>query len=143
MEIKIAEVDLQKPVSASGSRTAGYVGRFTAGKMIGWAVFVPFEGETSRLKAGATLSVEAQFERLDGWGTAKDSGPSTLTPLAAPCDYRVEGTIAIIGEHTAAIVEAAGFAFDVTTEELPKPRPKDGSRVTFTLHGLSLWDEGV
>ncbi len=142
MKIKIVEVKLDAPLPAAGSRTNGFMGRFTAGNMIGWAVLVPYLGENERLAPGSSIPVETMYDSVEGWSASDSVGPSTLTPLPTPGDYLVDGTIVIVGSNTAAIVEAAGFAFDITSDELPKPRPVSETRVKFTLKGLSLWDEG-
>ncbi len=142
MEITILAIDLTKTVPAPGSRSEGYRGKFSLGKLTGSAVLVPFLGDPSRLQLGAKIAIETNYSTLENWANEDASGPTFLEPLEVLGNFRVCGDLLIVGKNTAAIVEAGGLVFHIPTRELPTPIPSDGSRVQFDLIGLSLWDDG-
>lgn len=137
MEIKLIEIN-PTLVPTPGSRRQGYLTRFSAGTVVAWAVVVPDQDREEELKAGMTLPVQTSYDHLENWEAGTDV--TSVQPLEKPGDYRVHGRLWMVGETSAAIVEAGVFAFDVSTSELPKPRPADGAFVAFTVRGLSLWE---
>ncbi|HEX8172535.1 MAG TPA: hypothetical protein VF824_18515 [Thermoanaerobaculia bacterium] len=96
---------------------------------------------------GRTFDVELDHERVSELARCEDA-PSVVA-LPETGAFRVCGEVVSIvplsdEEDDAVIAVAAGNAtFDLVPEDLRGMRLALGDRVTFVVHGLSLWDENL
>jgi hypothetical protein len=143
MEIEIESIDREGVVTVGTNDILGYRGRFRSTLVSGAAIFVPYTGREDKLLGGNTISVETGQESVSDFMVVPSDVEPQIEALSKPGDYTIVGTTVLNTGDQVFDVEVGGFLFTADNEETGGIVPKVGQRVSFTIHGLSLWDEGI
>lgn len=124
------------------NKSLGYGSHFSCTAVEGYAICVPYAGLKDRVVAGETLSVELDHESVSKFESPSIFDESGIIELSKAGDYRVNGTVILNTNNCVFEIEVKGLSFTIDLEETLGAIPKIGERVSFTVHRLSLWDEG-
>ena len=141
MNVEIVSLDRDEVVLVA-QNTLGYRGRFRCEVAAGTASIVPYSGREDSLVEGARVSVETGQESVSEFEIVPPERAPGMRELARPGDYAVTGTVGVVVAEVIAI-DVGGLSFAVDIEESGGVVPRSGERVSFLLHGLSLWCSNV
>ena len=143
MEIKILKIDKSSAVPAPGTSGRGYSATFECLLAKGQAVIVPAPGYEANLAVGRVIDVETTQERVANLRALATPIPECMTPLRAPGNYRVVGTVQVLYADGVAAIGVMGLSFLVSVPPQDLPTVMQGQKVQFDLFGLSLWDTNL
>jgi hypothetical protein len=143
LKIEIISIDRDKTIPVGTNEALGFRGHFRSPLVSGVAIFVPYSGRQEELVGGKTIWVETGQESVSNFMVVPSDDVPRIEALSEPGDYAVVGTtVTNIGDAQFDIVVGENLYFAVDNDETGGIVPKVGQRVSFTIHGLSLWGEG-
>ena len=141
MIIEIESIDRSHAVRIGAIPILGYRGRFKSDLVSGAAILVPETGKEDRLVPASIISVETGQESVSDFKTVPSDIDSSMDALAEPGDYRVVGTVVFNAGDQIFEIDVGDCPFTLDVEETAGVIPIVGERVSFVVHGLSLWDD--
>ena len=141
MNVEIVSLDRNEVVLVT-SNTLGYRGRFRCEVGAGPASIVPYSGREDSLVEGERVDVETGQQSVSEFEIVPPERAPGMRELDRPGDYAVTGTVDVVVGQVIEI-DVGGLAFAVDTEESGGVVPRSGERVSFHLHGLSLWCSNI
>ena len=149
MRITVEAIDANSMRPLGYTPIPSFMVKFTSPIVRGEARFVPASGNACGC-AGQFFDVEVNQDLVTALGVVTH-GPSieSVTALPESGAFQVQGVVTSIvplAEPAGAqviTVSADGALFTLGSEELGGMKLSLGERVTFTAHGLSLWDEAI
>ncbi len=149
MQILVTAIDPTQQTRLGYTQLPSFMAKFEGAEFSGSAWFVPASGKADG-NAGQTLEVELSQERVTQvtLEDAKDFEPRVQN-LSEPASYRVTGFVDFVTqlkdpiEACIVYISVGNANFTLTTSELGGIKPVQGGHLSFTVHGLSLWDEAI
>ena len=140
MHVKIKSVDPRESVSVPGTSQLGYPLEFETPFVSGFATIVPSPGGTVNLAPGRAIEVDAKQEYISKFRKIDAAAHPKMEPLDSKGDYFVQGSVIFCYEAGTFGVEVGGFLFTLDRDDALGQLPETDQRVSFQVHGLSLWD---
>jgi hypothetical protein len=142
MNITIEKIDRDKVIQVS-ENALGYVAEFTCPLVSGKAYIVPYGNKDEYLKPGISISVETSQEKVTQFKIESEFKEHSIKKLEKDFEYLITGTVVLNSDNEVFYIEAGDFTFALDIEETEGIIPYKGDYVSFTIHGLSLWDENT
>lgn len=143
MQVTIKSIDPSQSVTIPGTTKLGYLTEFVAREAGGSAVLVLRPGSAHRLREGAVIDVDPQYESVSRFERLAREAPPFLRGLGIPGSYEVRGRVTFRHPNGRIGVDAGGVVLSLHENETSGRPPEVGDTVSFEIQGLSLWLKGV